>query len=176
MEKLKIDKKLYDIVSVDKSGNLLTVVFDGSFPTEILDSNFDLLTSGKKVCAKLSGFNTVYKTEDIDGKTKVIFSNDGSVYTEEPEKDENVEIELTEEEKAKIEKQNKICKNKNEISALKNELSQDDSFFIECIEATLAGEDLPYKVGEIKDKYSKRAKIREQIKTLETKLAKLEVK
>ena len=169
MEKLKIDKKLYDIVSVDKSGNLLTVVFDGSFPTEILDSNFDLLTSGKKVCAKLSGFNTVYKTEDIDGKTKVIFSNDGSVYTEEPEKDENVEIELTEEEKAKIEKQNKI-------SALKNELSQDDSFFIECIEATLAGEDLPYKVGEIKNKYSKRAKIREQIKTLETKLAKLEVK
>ena len=86
MEKLKIDNKMYDIVSVKKSNNLLTVVFDGSFPTEILDGNFDVLTGGKKTCAKLVGFNTIYKTETVDWKTKIIFSNDNSVYTEEPVK------------------------------------------------------------------------------------------
>lgn len=176
MEKLKIDKKLYDIVSVDKSGNLLTVVFDGSFPTEILDGNFEVLTGGKKTCAKLAGFNTIYKTETVDEKTKIIFSNDGSVYTEESVKDDEFkEVELTEEQKEKNEKQNKICKNKNEISVLRNELSHDDSFFIECIEATLAGEDLPYDANEIKTRHKNRDKIRKQIESLENELAKLEV-
>ena len=47
MEKLKIDNKMYDIVSVKKSNNLLTVVFNGSFPTEISDGNFDVLTGCK---------------------------------------------------------------------------------------------------------------------------------
>ena len=176
MEKLKIDNKMYDIVSVKKSNNLLTVVFDGSFPTEILDDNFDVLTGGKKTCAKLAGFNTIYKTEIVDGKTKITFSNDNSVYTEEPVKDDEFkEVELTEEQKEKIEKQNKISKNKKDISDLRNELSQDDSFFIECIEATLAGEDLHYDKNEIKTRHKNRDKIRKQIKTLENELAKLEV-
>lgn len=177
MEKLKIDNKIYDIVSVKKSNNLLTVVFNGSFPTEISDGNFDVLTGGKKTCAKLAGFNTIYKTEIVDGKTKIIFSNDNSVYTEEPVKDDEFkEVELTEEQKEKIEKQNKISKNKKDISDLRNELSQDDSFFIECIEATLAGKDLPYDENEIKTRHKNRDKIRKQIKTLENELAKLEVK
>lgn len=176
MEKLKINSKMYDIVSVKKSNNLLTVVFDGSFPAEILDGNFDVLTSGKKTCAKLCGFNTIYKTEIVDGKTKIIFSNDNSVYIEEPVKDDEFkEVELTEEQKEKIEKQNKISKNKKDISVLINELSQDDSFFIECIEATLVGKDLPYDENEIKTRHKNRDKIRKQIKTLENELAKLEV-
>ena len=71
-----------------------------------------MLTGGKKTCAKLAGFNTIYKTEIVDGKTKIIFSNDNSVYTEEPVKDdESKEVELTEEQKEKNEKQNKISKN-----------------------------------------------------------------
>ena len=177
MEKLKIDSKMYDIVSVKKSNNLLTVVFNGSFPTEILDGNFEVLTGGKKTCAKLAGFNTIYKTEIVDGKTKITFSNDNSVYTEEPVNDDEFkEVELTEEQKEKIEKQNKISKNKKDISDLRNELSQDDSFFIECIEATLVCKDLPYDENEIKTRHKNRDKIRKQIKTLENELAKLEVK
>lgn len=113
------------------------------------------------------GYNTIFK--NVDDNT-VLLSDDGSVYVENDTiSNEVVEPELTEEEIANIEKQNKIFELQLEIQALKCELTQSDYVIIKCQEYLLAGKELPSEY-DITSYNEQRDTIRSQINELEAEL------
>ena len=97
-----------------------------------------------------------------------MLSNDGSIYVE-PENVTSEPIELTEEEKIELEKQNKIHSLQLEISTLKSELAESDYIVIKCQEYLLAGKDLPdeYDIAKFSEE---RDIIRTKINVLEEEL------
>ena len=116
-------------------------------------------------------YNTIYK--NIDDKI-VLLSNNGSVYDDSstPSVSENTTVELTEEEKIELERQNKIYSIQSEINDLKSQLAETDYIVIKCQEYELAGKDLPDEYDIIK--FSKeRDSIRKQINVLEKELSEI---
>ena len=116
-------------------------------------------------------YNTIYK--NIDDKI-VLLSNDGSVYDDSstPSVSENTTVELTEEEKIKLERQNKIYSIQSEINDLKSQLAKTDYIVIKCQEYELAGKDFPDEYDIIKFS-EERDSIRKQINELEAKLSEI---
>jgi hypothetical protein len=92
-------------------------------------------------------------------------SDDGSVYTE-PE--EIVQVEPTEEELAERERQQKISSIRNQIAALKAQLSATDYQIIKAYEYSLVGLETDYDIESL---HAERQSIREQINELEEQLA-----
>lgn len=163
MEKLKIKNQLFDIESIRKpQENLLEIVF----PTEIaglaLADSIGLLTDGGETCATFAGFTTVYKQ---DGKT-LILSNDGTVYTETEQPEETEPIKLTDEQKAEIEKQEKIRGLENQISNIDTEFKALDYIGIKIATGRAT-------IDEYKPEIEKMTELADKKNELETELAEL---
>lgn len=94
-------------------------------------------------------------------------SNDGSVYVEvapvQPE-------ELTEEEKAALEKQQEIANIQGQIYVLKNLIKDTDYQIIKTYEYSLVGKDPEYDIESL---HEERQQLRDQINELEIRLAEL---
>lgn len=111
MEKIRMNDVTYNILAIScPAENLLKIVFD-QMPEGYADT-LELLTAGGELCATFENFTTVYKQED----NTVILSNDGSVYVE-PVPDPEPE-ELTDEEKAELERQGRICDLESQIASI----------------------------------------------------------
>lgn len=154
MEKIKIQDKEFEIVSINQKGALLQVEFSEATGLSSEDlSEIEVLTAGGVGCAILTGYASIYK---VDGNI-VTLSNDGSVYTEvEPEPVPESYV-PTEEELANQAAQQKI-------SSLKHELEATDYRVIKCSEYQLMGLESPYDVIEL---HSSRQELRDRINTLE---------
>lgn len=94
-------------------------------------------------------------------------SNDGSIYQEvapvQPE-------ELTEEQKAELEKQQQISSIRSQISNLKAQISDTDYQVIKTYEYSLVGIETDYDINAL---HQQRQSLRDQINELETQLAEL---
>ena len=129
-------------------------------------SGFKLLNEHNlSVMGNFSLFTTKYKDTDEEN---TIYLSTGEVYVE-PENVTSEPIELTEEEKVELEKQNKIHSLQLEISTLKSELAESDYIIIKCQEYLLAGKDLPdeYDITKFSEE---RDIIRTKINALEEEL------
>ena len=157
------------------SENVIKFTCSETLPEEsVLLSGFNILNEHNN--KNMSGnyyhdYNTIYK--NIDDKI-VLLSNNGSVYDDSstPSASENTTVELTEEEKIELERQNKIYSIQSEINDLKSQLAKTDYIVIKCQEYELAGKDLPDEYDIIKFS-EERDSIREQINVLEKELSEL---
>ena len=157
------------------SENVIKFTCSETLPEEsVLLSGFNILNEHNN--KNMSGnyyhdYNTIYK--NIDDKI-VLLSNNGSVYDDSstPSVSENTTVELTEEEKIELERQNKIYSIQSEINDLKSQLAETDYIVIKCQEYELAGKDLPDEYDIVKFS-EERDSIREQINVLEKELSEL---
>ena len=166
-------KNSYFYATITKENqNVVKIIFEEKPNDDVLISGFEILNENNNF--SMSGeyyynYNTIYKV--IDDNT-VLLSNDGSVYTipssTEIDESSNI-IELTEEEKSAIEKQNQINELKNKIRMLKNELLESDYIVIKCQEYLLVGKEIPSEY-DISSYNEKRDSIREQINELQLEL------
>ena len=157
------------------SENVIKFTCSETLPEEsVLLSGFNIINehNNKNMSGNYyHGYTTIYKS--IDDKI-VLLSNDGSVYDDSstPSVSENTTVELTEEEKIELERQNKIYSIQSEINDLKSQLAETDYIVIKCQEYELAGKDLPDEYDIIK--FSKeRDSIRKQINELEKELSEI---
>lgn len=148
----------------------IRLVFDKMPDDAIVVSGFEILNENNNF--SMSGdyyyrYNTIFRK--IDNNT-ILLSDDGSVYVEiENNVTEAVEKELTEEELAIIEKQNKIYELTSKIKSLKDDLSETDYVIIKCQEYLLVGKELPSEY-DISSYNEQRDAIRTQINELEAEL------
>lgn len=157
------------------SDNVIKFTCSETLPKEsVLLSGFNILNEHNN--KNMSGnyyhdYNTIYK--NIDDKI-VLLSNNGSVYDDSstPSASENTTVELAEEEKIELERQNKIYSIQSEINDLKSQLAETDYIVIKCQEYELAGKDLPDEYDIIKFS-EERDSIRKQINVLEKELSEI---
>ena len=161
-----------------ESKNVIKLVFKEKPSDDILISGFEILNENNNFSMTgdyYYGYNTIYNI--IDDNT-VLLSNDGSIYIPSEESngfnDSVQDVELTDEEKSAIEKQNQIYELQNKISTLKNELNESDYVIVKCQEYLLAGKEFPNEY-DIKSYSEKRDNIRLQINELEMQLQVLNV-
>lgn len=111
-----------------------------------------------------------YVYNKVDDVTFVLTKDENDVYVEpvEPEPFEPEPYVPTEEEIAEQERQRKIVEIRNQIDALKSQLSDTDYIFVKCYEASLVGESVDEYDFEVL--HQERQAIREQINELETEL------
>lgn len=116
MDKIRIssdDSGLYDIKSIAYSGeNLLVIEFNSAIPASFGD--IVAMTESGSIYAEFNGYSTVYRTEG----NIITLSNDESFYTESTTPIVEEPVELTDEQKAEIEKQNKINEINQKISVI----------------------------------------------------------
>lgn len=152
------------------SDTVIKIIFSETMPDEsVLLSGFNILNENNNRNMSgdyYHGYSTVYKS--VDDNT-VLLSNDGSIYVEPTSGAYNTTIELTDEEKAELERQNKIHNIQSEINALKSQLAESDYIVIKCQEYALAGKELPdeYDITKFSEE---RDAIRAQINALEERL------
>ena len=169
-----LDKDNYYFGSITKeNNNVIQIKFDTIPDENILISGFEILNEHNNFSMTgdyYYGYNTIYNI--IDDNT-VLLSNDGSIYIPSEESndfnDSVQDVELTDEEKSAIEKQNQIYEIQNKISILKNELNESDYVIVKCQEYLLAGKELPNEY-DIESYSEKRDNIRLQINELEMQL------
>ena len=157
------------------SENVIKFTCSETLPEEsVLLSGFNIINEHNN--KNMSGnyyhdYNTIYK--NIDDKI-VLLSNNGSVYDDSstPSASENTTVELTEEEKVELERQNKIYSIQSEINDLKSQLAETDYIVIKCQEYELAGKDFPDEYDIIKFS-EERDSIRKQINVLEKELSEI---
>ena len=157
MEKIKIQDKEFEILSINQRGPLLLVEFQEvqAIHNEEL-SEIVVLTAGGVPCVTLVGYTTIYKNEG----NVVILSNDGSVYTE-PDPQPVIEPYVPSEED--LERQ----VTQQEIENLKRELEATDYKVIKCSEYQLATLEAPYDIADL---HTARQLLRDRINALETSL------
>lgn len=108
-------------------------------------------------------YNTLYR----QGDGWYELSNDGSMYTEVAP----VQLEeLTEEQKAELERQQQAADLRSRIAALKAQISATDYQVIKTYEYSLVGEESNY---DVKMLHRERQSLRDEINALEEKLAEL---
>lgn len=146
--------KIQDAIIMPLSEHIIEVKFS------ILNtSGLGLYLDNDMLIGDYNDYTTVYKIID-DNSTQ--YSNDGSIYIE------PIIIELTEEEIAEIEQNNKIVDLQNKISNLKHQLESDDYIIIKLYELSLVGEtSTEYDVDKI---HIERDNLRNQINVLEEEL------
>lgn len=110
MEKVIVNGSDYAIKDIAKSNNLLKITYstDKAPASDIIE----LYTSGGELAATFSGFTTIYKEDNMT----VTYSDDGSVYVEPVVEPTPEPVELTDEQKAKIAKQEKISDLESQIT------------------------------------------------------------
>ena len=177
MEKIKFlldeSENIYNTKILNVSKSVIKITFTNNIPTDdILLNGFYIINENNN--KNMSGdyynlYNTLYRK--IDDNTFML-SNDGSVYTEPIPIVDDVITEVTEEEKAELERQNQIYNIQSEISTLKSKLDESDYIIIKCQEYILAGKELPdeYDITRFSEE---RDVIRKQINTLEEELNKI---
>ena len=111
-------------------------------------------------------YTTLYR----QGEGWYELSNDGSVYQEVAPLQPEETRELTEEEKAELERQQQISSIRSQISNLKAQISDTDYQVIKTYEYSLVGIETDYDINAL---HQQRQSLRDQINALETKLAEL---
>lgn len=110
-----------------------------------------------------AAYTTLYRT----GEGWYELSNDGSVYEEAPEA---IPEELSEEQKAELEKRKQIADMRTQISNLKAQISDTDYQIIKTYEYYLVGKESDYDIESL---HEERQALRDQINVLEVQLAEL---
>lgn len=165
MDKVRIKNETYDVIEVSTpASNLLSIRFALNLQAKKIKFGGDivLMTSGNVECATFSGFETLYKAE----KDMLTLSNDGSVY-EEPTVEPTPEpAELTDEQKAEIEKQEKISNLESQIAEVDAEFKTLDYIGIKIATGRATIEDY-------KPEIEKMTELADKKNELETELAEL---
>ncbi len=150
----KDEKEKYEIEVKSIDNNRIKII--GKIP--VRGKGFILSRKGYNDQWDYLEYKTVYKIEE----NAVIFSKDGSVYTE-PEKKV-----ITEEEQKEIEKANRIQSINAAILNKKAELEKTDYIYIKRYEAELGNEN--YDEYDYAELHKKRKELREDINILEKEL------
>ena len=149
-----------------------------SLSHEIFSDGFYLLNEhNNSVMGNYSDYTVLYK-ESEENENNVFYISNGEVYIEHETNTDagnasnDTQVELTEEEKIELERNNKIYSIQLEINDLKSQLAETDYIVIKCQEYELAGKDLPDEYDIIKFS-EERDSIRKQINELEAKLSEI---
>lgn len=165
MDKVRIKNETYDVIEVSTpASNLLSIRFALNLQAEKIQFGGDivLMTSGNVECATFSGYETLYKAE----KDTLTLSNDGSVYVEPVAESVPEPVELTDEQKAEIEKQEKI-------RGLENQIAEVDAEFktLDYIGIKIATDRAT--IDDYKPEIEKMTELADKKNELETELAEL---
>ena len=165
MDKVRIKNETYDVIEVSTpASNLLSIRFALNLQAEKIQFGGDivLMTSGNVECATFSGYETLYKAE----KDTLTLSNDGSVYVEPVAEPVPEPVELTDEQKAEIEKQEKI-------RGLENQIAEVDAEFktLDYIGIKIATDRAT--IDDYKPEIEKMTELADKKNELETELAEL---
>ena len=112
----------------------------------------------------------LYDEED-NGLAFVLSDIEGDIKPEEVVVEPTVVPELTEEEKAAIEKQNKISELKNKVASLKSQIESTDYHIIKMYECSLIGQETEYDIAAL---HAERQELRNKVNELETQITALE--
>lgn len=162
MEYIKIDEKRYLVKDISRvNANLIKIEYENEIPSEST-SVIDIFTSGGELCGRLVDYETIYKKAE----KSVIYSNDGSVYTEPVEQPDPEPVELTEEEKAAIEKLNEIRELETEIAAIDNRFHELDYIGIKIATGRAQISDYESEIEEMTQLADKKNELEEQLRIL----------
>ncbi len=175
--KFQDSKALVKCEVIPNSNNIVTLKFEDAVIVDTsgfslyLDANEEYGISGDTY----KDFKTIYRNDEATAKYNGYqLSNDGSVY-EENEVSEVQELpvhELTDEERAALEKSQKKATINAEINDYKTELEKTDYIFTKCYEMSLVGEEnTEYDFEEL---HKERQALRDKINELEKQLAEME--
>ncbi len=126
MDKIKTEEGIYDINSIVHNGNILRISLVGdNIPTTF--DRIDVTTQSGEIYATFEGFTTIYSHDD----NILELSNNESVKQDEDNIEDIIDIpettiELTDEQKAEIERQNKINEINSRIYSIDNEFKSLD--------------------------------------------------
>ena len=166
MDKIRIssdDSSLYDIKSIAYSGeNLLVIEFNSAIPASFGD--FVAMTESDTVYAEFNGYDTVYKRED----NVITLSNNGSFYTEQPKIPISEDpVELTDEQKAEIERQNKINEINQKISAIDAEFKTLDYIGIKIATGRATVDEYKDDIARMRELADEKNKLENELKELQ---------
>ena len=122
----------------------------------------ELYTSGGELAATFSGFDTIYKEDDMT----VTYSNDGSVYVEPVVEPTPEPVELTDEQKAEIAKMEKISELECQIAEVDAEFKTLDYIGIKIATGRAT-------IDDYKPEIEKMTELADRKNALEIELAKL---
>lgn len=165
MDKIRILNKEYDINSIAYNGaNLLAIDFVSEVP-ESYKGTFELLTESDTVYADIEGYDTIYK---IDNNV-VILSNDNSVYPETviTTNIPTESVELSEEQKAEIERQNKINEVNSQIYAINNEFKDLDYIGIKIATGRATIDEYTEEIARMTELADKKNELENELKELQ---------
>lgn len=164
-----LDSKALVPCEVIPNGNIVTLKFKDAIIVDksgfqvFLDQNGEYCISG----SYYHGYNTVYRNDEETALYNGYqLSCDGSVWTE-PVTEEDSEPELTDEELAEIERQNKISDIGAQISSLKAQISDTDYQIIKTYEYSLVGLESEYDIASL---HQERQQLRDKINELSEQL------
>ena len=167
--KIKTEEGIYDINSIVHNGNILRISLVGNnTPTKF--DRIDVSTQSGDIYATFEGYTTIYSHDD---NNILELSNDGSIKSIEDNNNigdnisESIDIELTEEQKAEIEKQNKINEINSKIYSIDNEFKTLDYIGIKIATGRAT-------IDEYKDEIEKMTKLADEKNKLENELNKLQ--
>lgn len=165
MDKVRIKNETYDVIEVSTpASNLLSIRFALNLQAEKIQFGGDivLMTSGNVECATFSGYETLYKAE----KDTLTLSNDGSVYVEPAVEPTPEPVKLTDEQKAEIEKQEKISELESKIMEVDAEFKTLDYIGIKIATDRAT-------IDDYKPEIEKMTELADRKNQLETELAEL---
>lgn len=167
MDKIRILDKEYEINSIayNSEGNLLAIEFVSEVPKSSYKGIFELLTESGTVYADIEGYDTIYKIDD----NVVILSNDNSIY---PETFITVDtstdsIELSEEQKAEKERQNKINEVNSQIYAIDNEFKDLDYIGIKIATGRATIDEYTEEIARMTELADKKNELENELKELQ---------
>lgn len=160
MEKVIVNGTDYAIKDIAKSNNLLKITY--ATDKAPASDKVELYTSGGELAATFRGFDTIYKEDDMT----VTYSNDGSVYVEPVVEPTPEPVELTDEQKAEIEKQEKISDLESQIAEVDAEFKTLDYIGIKIATGRAT-------IDDYKPEIEKMTELADRKNALEIELAKL---
>ena len=160
MEKVIVNGTDYAIKDIAKSNNLLEITY--ATDKAPASDKIELYTSGGELAATFCGFTTTYKEDDMT----VTYSDDGSVYVKPVAEPTPEPVELTDEQKVKIAKQEKISDLESQITEVDAEFKTLDYIGIKIATGRATIEDY-------KPEIEKMTELADRKNALEIELAKL---
>lgn len=170
MEYIKCNGKNYPIRAIHRiNSNVIEVEYEEEIP-EAATAQIEMFTSGGVSCGTLSGYETIY--QELGNCIK--YSNDKSVYVEtvsDPDAEsEPVLPELTDEEKALIEKQNEIKELEDKISEIDNRFHQLDYIGIKIATGRAKISDYELEIDEMQKLADEKNELENQLNTMREEL------
>lgn len=162
MDKIITEEGIYDINSIVHNGNILRISLVGNnTPTKF--DRIDVSTQSGDIYATFEGYTTIYSHDD----NILELSNDGTVKpienTDNINISESIDIELTDEQKAEIEKQNRINEINSRIYSIDNEFKSLDYIGIKIATGRAT-------IDEYKDDIAKMTKLADEKNELKKEL------